>query len=160
MKSKPYALVCSLLAALAVVTSPAPAANGPTSQEWRVCTGEAAAASDRVIKSCTAVIQSNRETKAKLALARAILKDAPILLLDEATSALDSESEEAIRAALDRLMRGRTVVAIAHRLHTAHDADVIAVVEDGRIVELGGHDELVDAEGAYAALWHSWHGDR
>ncbi len=83
----------------------------------------------------------------------------PILLLDEATAALDSGSEEAIREALGRLMRGRTVIAIAHRLQTAHDADRIAVIESGVLTELGTHDALVAADGGYAALWRSWHGD-
>ena len=59
---------------------------------------------------------------------------------------------------LARVLDGRTVVAVAHRLHTAHDADVIAVVEGGRISELGSHHQLVEADGAYAALWRSWHG--
>ncbi|GGW67558.1 hypothetical protein GCM10010320_55970 [Streptomyces caelestis] len=57
------------------------------------------------------------------------------------------------------MLEGRTVIAVAHRLHTAHDADRVAVMEDGRLTELGTHDELVAAGGAYAALWHSWHGD-
>jgi ATP-binding cassette subfamily C protein len=57
------------------------------------------------------------------------------------------------------VLEGRTVIAVAHRLHTAHDADRVAVMEDGRLTELGTHDELVAAGGAYAALWHSWHGD-
>ncbi|HEY0471959.1 MAG TPA: ABC transporter ATP-binding protein [Kribbella sp.] len=96
----------------------------------------------------------------QVALARLVLADPHTLVLDEATSLMDPRAARHLERSLAGVLEGRTVVAIAHRLHTAHDADVIAVVEDGRIVELGGHDELVDAEGAYAALWHSWHGDR
>jgi ABC-type multidrug transport system fused ATPase/permease subunit len=96
----------------------------------------------------------------QVALARLVLADPHTLVLDEATSLMDPRAARHLERSLAGVLAGRTVVAIAHRLHTAHDADVIAVVEDGRIVELGGHDELVDADGAYAALWHSWHGDR
>ncbi|GAB2639436.1 ABC transporter ATP-binding protein [Kribbella swartbergensis] len=96
----------------------------------------------------------------QVALARLVLADPHTLVLDEATSLMDPRAARHLERSLAGVLEGRTVVAIAHRLHTAHDADVIAVVEDGRIVELGGHDELVDAQGAYAALWHSWHGDR
>lgn len=79
-------------------------------------------------------------------------------MLDEATSLLDPRAARHLERSLARVLEGRTVVAIAHRLHTAHDADLIAVVEDGRITELGPHDQLVVAGGAYAALWRSWHG--
>jgi ABC-type multidrug transport system fused ATPase/permease subunit len=96
----------------------------------------------------------------QVALARLVLADPHTLVLDEATSLMDPRAARHLERSLAGVLEGRTVVAIAHRLHTAHDADVIAVVEDGRIVELGGHDELVDAGGPYAALWHSWHGDR
>ncbi|WP_433164199.1 ABC transporter ATP-binding protein [Kribbella sp. CA-247076] len=96
----------------------------------------------------------------QVALARLVLADPHTLVLDEATSLMDPRAARHLERSLAGVLEGRTVVAIAHRLHTAHDADVIAVVEDGKIVELGAHDELVDAEGAYAALWHSWHGDR
>ncbi|MFF1819102.1 ABC transporter ATP-binding protein [Kribbella sp. NPDC058245] len=96
----------------------------------------------------------------QVALARLVLADPHTLVLDEATSLMDPRAARHLERSLAGVLEGRTVVAIAHRLHTAHDADVIAVVEDGRIVELGGHDELVDAQGPYAALWHSWHGDR
>jgi len=96
----------------------------------------------------------------QVALARLVLADPHTLVLDEATSLMDPRAARHLERSLATVLEGRTVVAIAHRLHTAHDADVIAVVEDGKIVELGGHDELVDAQGAYAALWHSWHGDR
>jgi ABC-type multidrug transport system fused ATPase/permease subunit len=96
----------------------------------------------------------------QVALARLVLADPHTLVLDEATSLMDPRAARHLERSLAGVLEGRTVVAIAHRLHTAHDADVIAVVEDGKIVELGGHDELVDAQGAYAALWHSWHGDR
>lgn len=94
----------------------------------------------------------------QIALARLVLADPHTLVLDEATSLLDPRAARHLERSLARVLEGRTVVAIAHRLHTAHDADVIAVVEDGRISELGSHDELVRANSAYAALWRSWHG--
>ncbi|WP_431787784.1 ABC transporter ATP-binding protein [Streptomyces sp. G9] len=94
----------------------------------------------------------------QIALARLVLADPHTLVLDEATSLLDPRAARHLERSLARVLEGRTVVAIAHRLHTAHDADVIAVVEDGRISELGSHDELVEAGGAYASLWRSWHG--
>ena len=89
----------------------------------------------------------------RLASARAIYKDAPILILDEATSALDSESERAVQQALDSLMKGRTTLVIAHRLSTIERADRIAVLEHGRIVEIGSHTELLQAGGVYAHLY-------
>src|SRR5262249_24934884 len=88
----------------------------------------------------------------RIAIARAFLKDAPILLLDEATSALDTESEEAIRDALDRLMRGRTVIAIAHRLSTLRNFDRIVVLQAGRVVQDGQPDKLMRAPGLYKEL--------
>ena len=88
----------------------------------------------------------------RLALARALLKDAPILILDEATSALDTESERYIQAALQKVMRNRTTLVIAHRLSTIESADVILVIDHGRIVERGSHKELLAKNGAYARL--------
>jgi ATP-binding cassette, subfamily B, bacterial MsbA len=89
----------------------------------------------------------------RIAIARAMLKDAPILLLDEATSALDTETERQVQAALAGLMRGRTTIVIAHRLSTVIDADVIFVMEAGRVVETGSHAELLARGGAYARLY-------
>lgn len=86
----------------------------------------------------------------RIAIARAILKDAPILILDEATSALDSESERHIQDALEEVMRGRTTLVIAHRLSTIEKADIIVVMEDGRIIEQGSHSELLEQQGAYS----------
>ncbi|SDG28920.1 ABC-type multidrug transport system, ATPase and permease component [Sinosporangium album] len=94
----------------------------------------------------------------QLALVRLALADPHVLVLDEATSLLASQTARRVERSLSALVKGRTVVAIAHRLQTAHDADRIAVMERGRVVELGSHDELVRAGGSYAALWRSWHG--
>ncbi len=91
----------------------------------------------------------------RISIARALLRRAPILLLDEATSALDSESEAAIQAALGGLMRDRTVIVIAHRLSTLRAMDRIVVLEDGRVVENGRHEDLVEKGGVYASLWNS-----
>jgi subfamily B ATP-binding cassette protein MsbA len=88
----------------------------------------------------------------RLAIARALLKDAPILIFDEATSALDTESERHIQNALDRVMAGRTTLVIAHRLSTIEKADVILVMDQGRIVERGSHSELLAINGYYARL--------
>lgn len=96
----------------------------------------------------------------QLALARVVLADPHTLILDEATALLDPRTARHTERALAAVLEGRTVIAIAHRLQTAHDADRVAVMEAGRITELGAHDDLVAADGAYAALWRSWHADR
>ncbi|MFB6773969.1 ABC transporter ATP-binding protein [Streptomyces sp. NPDC056337] len=96
----------------------------------------------------------------QLALARVVLADPHTLILDEATALLDPTTARHTEQALAAVLKGRTVIAIAHRLHTAHDADRVAVMEGGLLTELGTHEELVTAGGAYAALWGSWHGER
>jgi ABC-type multidrug transport system fused ATPase/permease subunit len=92
----------------------------------------------------------------QVALARLVLLDPHTLVLDEATSLLDPRAARHLERSLNAVLEGRTVVAIAHRLHTAHDADRVAVVDDGRISEIGSHDDLVAAGGDYARLWNSW----
>lgn len=92
----------------------------------------------------------------QLALARIVLLDPHTLVLDEATSLLDPRAARSLEGSLAQVLKDRTVVAIAHRLHTAHDADRVAVIEDGLIAELGPHEELVAVGGQYAALWESW----
>jgi ABC-type multidrug transport system fused ATPase/permease subunit len=96
----------------------------------------------------------------QLALARLVLADPHTLVLDEATSLLDPRAARHLERSLASVLEGRTVVAIAHRLHTAHDADRVAVVEDGLLEEIGTHDELVSRGGSYAELWDSWHSER
>ncbi|GAA3873220.1 ABC transporter ATP-binding protein [Streptomyces sedi] len=94
----------------------------------------------------------------QLALARVVLADPHTVVLDEATALLDPRTARQTERALAAVLEGRTVIAIAHRLHTAHDADRVVLMENGRVGELGTHAELMAAGGAYAALWHSWHG--
>ncbi len=96
----------------------------------------------------------------QVALARLVLANPHTLVLDEATSLLDPRAARHLEQSLAAVLAGRTVIAFAHRLQTAHDADRVAVVEDGRLAELGTHDELVEHDGSYAALWESWHGGR
>jgi ATP-binding cassette, subfamily C, bacterial len=94
----------------------------------------------------------------QLALARVVLADPHTVILDEATALLDPATARHAERAMGAVLAGRTVIAIAHRLHTAHYADRVAVMADGRITELGNHDELVEAGGEYERLWRSWHG--
>ena len=98
-------------------------------------------------------LQLSGGQRQRVAIARALIRNAPVILLDEATAALDSESELQVREAMEHLCRGRTTLAIAHRLHTVSHADCIYVVEDGRVVESGRHDELLHAGGRYASFY-------
>ena len=116
---------------------------------------------DKLPKKLRTVIGSGNLTLTpaqaqQVALARLVVADPHTLVLDEATSLIDPRTARHLEGSMASLLDGRTVVAIAHRLHTAHDADRIAVVIDGRIAELGSHDELVAADGEYAALWKAW----
>ena len=96
----------------------------------------------------------------QLALARLVLSDPHTLVLDEATALLDPRAARHLERSLSAVLEGRTVIAIAHRLHTAHDADRVCVVVDGVVAELGTHDELVALNGEYAALWNSWRNEK
>jgi ABC-type multidrug transport system fused ATPase/permease subunit len=96
----------------------------------------------------------------QLALARLVLSDPHTLVLDEATALLDPRAARHLERSLSAVLEGRTVIAIAHRLHTAHDADRVCVVIDGVVAELGTHDELVALDGEYAALWSSWRNEK
>ena len=89
----------------------------------------------------------------RVAIARAMLRNAPIVILDEATSALDNESEAIVQKGMDRLMKGRTVFVIAHRLSTIQNADVIMVLDKGRIIERGNHEDLIEKKGKYYSLY-------
>lgn len=91
--------------------------------------------------------------KQRLSIARAILKDAPVVLLDEATASLDPENEVEVQRAINTLIAGRTVIVIAHRLKTIRNADTIVVLDEGRIVEKGRHEDLLNKHGLYAHLW-------
>jgi ATP-binding cassette subfamily B multidrug efflux pump len=118
----------------------------PLLEDWRGSRGYDAHVGERGVKLSGGQRQ-------RVAIARVILRNAPILVLDEATSALDSEIEAAIQASLDALMAGKTVIAIAHRLSTIARMDRLVVLDHGRIVEQGNHDQLLSLDGHYAALW-------
>ena len=118
----------------------------PTTSSWH-----SRAATTR--RSASTACSCPAAQRQRIAIARALIKNAPIILLDEATAALDSESERQVREAMEHLCQGRTTLAIAHRLHTITHADRILVVEDGRVVESGRHDELLRKGGRYASFY-------
>lgn len=97
-------------------------------------------------------VKLTEERKVKIAIARAVLKNPRILLLDEATGTLDAEAAQSVQNALDILMMGRSSIVIAHRLSSIRNADVIAVLDEGQLVEMGTHDELMSLDGAYIDL--------
>jgi ATP-binding cassette, subfamily B, multidrug efflux pump len=116
-------------------------------RDWQGREGYEARAGERGVKLSGGQRQ-------RVALARVVLKNAPILVLDEATSALDSEVEAAIQEQLETLMQGKTVIAIAHRLSTIARMDRLVVMDQGKIVEQGSHSQLIALDGIYASLWH------
>ncbi|MBK8470162.1 MAG: ABC transporter ATP-binding protein [Candidatus Phosphoribacter sp.] len=139
--ARPEAPPADLLAALAAVDA----------REWAQALPEGL---DTAVGSGGHVLTTAQSQQ--LALARLVLADPHTLVLDEATSLLDPRAARHLERSLAAVVTGRTVVAIAHRLHTAHDADRVCVVDAGRVSEIGSHDELIAANGAYAALWRSW----
>ncbi len=158
-RSPMSARTCSCSAAPSARTSPS-ASRAPSEDEI-VAAAKAAYAHDFIMAFPRGYdtpvgehgLQLSGGQRQRIAIARALIKNAPIILLDEATAALDSESELQVREAMEHLCEGRTTLAIAHRLHTVAHADCIHVVEDGRVVESGRHDELLRKGGRYASFY-------
>ena len=155
--AEPSATDAELWAALAAVDAAAWVAELPDGLDTPLGSEALSPDSGSARPGGTAVTDGSQAQQ--LALARVVLADPHTLILDEATALLDPATARHTERALAAVLAGRTVIAVAHRLHTAHDADRVAVMEDGRLTELGTHDDLVAADGAYAALWRSWHGD-
>ncbi|MET7697194.1 ABC transporter ATP-binding protein [Streptomyces sp. NPDC005485] len=155
--AEPSATDAELWAALAAVDAAGWVAELPDGLDTVLGSGGPAPESGTGRPGGTPVTDGSQAQQ--LALARVVLADPHTLILDEATALLDPATARHTERALAAVLAGRTVIAVAHRLHTAHDADRVAVMEDGRLTELGTHDDLVAADGAYAALWRSWHGD-
>jgi ATP-binding cassette subfamily C protein len=155
--AEPSATDAELWAALAAVDAAGWVAELPDGLDTALGSEALSPDSGSAQQGGTAVTDGSQAQQ--LALARVVLADPHTLILDEATALLDPATARHTERALAAVLAGRTVIAVAHRLHTAHDADRVAVMEDGRLTELGTHDDLVAADGAYAALWRSWHGD-